>query len=598
VAEVTNFLGADTKSLARFAKLRHFAPPRIAVRLSHRNRSDTPLLLLLALVSATVSALTAMLFHAVTAWLGAAARGPWLSTHRAVLIIIPALAGLLIAALLAWVFPAMGGPGVNQTKAAIYVNSGRMALRAALGKLLTSALAIGGGYSLGPEDPMLHFGAAVASVIGRKARLAPETQRLMAPIGAVAGLAGAFNAPISAVLFVIEEITGGWTARSLGAAIFAASASVIISRLLPATGPLFLIPPLGVLAPAELLHGVAIGVVGGLAAVLFSRQLGYLRSRLRALPRWTRYVQPAGAGLLIGLLAYCGAPQIMGAGYGVVDGIAAGQFAWQVLATLAVLKILATTLSVASGTPGGLFAPTLVIGAMLGGAMGGAAQTLWPGAPTVVITDALIGMSALFAGFLRVPITAATIAVEVSGQYSIIVPAMLASACAYLISRRFQSTPIFDLLGRQDGLRLPSMEQERETVILRVEHAMDPPPSIVLTGRQTVAEALNTMNGFGETHVLLRDETLGWRVLGQDWLRVAAKLGKSDVPLTSICPEDAPPRIYPDRPLHSVFSHLHAWPLLPVLHRTDPVRLEGILTLAAALRRCEADTAGPADRND
>src|SRR5262249_53185509 len=203
--------------------------------------------------------------------------------------------------------------------------------------------------------------------------------------------------------------------------------------------------------PTELLAYAVLGIVGGLAAVIFSRSIAYLRPRLRAWPRWTLYLQPAVAGLLIGLIGYLGAPQVMGAGYRFIDEAMHDQFTWKFLAVLAVLKIAATILSFVSGTPGGMFAPALFVGAMLGGAVGGVERHLYPVLTGTTATYALVGMGVLFAGFLRAPMTSVFMVLEVSGDYSIIVPVILANAFAYVISRSLQPVPIFDLLTRQDG---------------------------------------------------------------------------------------------------------------------------------------------------
>lgn len=579
---MTDLVGSEPKPLAGRARLWR-------ARLASWGKAARPrfgadyAILVLALVAAVLSGLAVVAFRMAIERINALLYGSSPAAHSPWLILIPGLAGLAIALLIARLFPTMGGSGVNQTKTAVYIEGGRMPLRAAIGKAVTASLAVGAGYSLGPEDPSLHIGAAIASFVGRIARLSRENLRLMAPIGAAAGLAAAFNAPLSAVFFVLEEITGGWTARTLGAAILAASASVVIARSLLGAGPLFHIPVSVVVEPATLIGWVGIGIAGGFASVFFAGGLGLLRSRLRALPRWTRYLQPALAGLAIGTIGYLGAPQVMGAGYDVVNRAIASPTAWQFLAILAALKILATTLSVASGTPGGLFAPTLVIGALIGGAVGGAEHAVWQGVPPLLGTDALIGMSALFAGFLRVPMTAVVMVVEVSNNYSIAVPAMIAAVIAYAISRRFRPVPIFDQLSRQDGVWLPSMEHERETVALRIEDALLPPPRPVLAGHQTVAEAVKTMAAAGEAHMLVHGGTAGWRLLNRTALQMLVDQGRGDACLRSIFPAEKPPCFHPDRPLASALPDLHAWPLVPVLHRADAAHLLGILTLDAAL---------------
>ncbi len=414
--------------------------------------------------------------------------GAALSPSR--LLLAPTLAGLVIAALVIHFFPQTRGSGVNQTKAALYIYNGHIPIRTAIGKFITAALAIGSGHSLGPEDPSLQIGASLASVLGRQMRLSRDRMRLIAPVGAAAGLAAAFNAPISAVLFVIEEVIGRWTAGILGSVVLSAVSSVVVMRWFLGSESLFRIPPVQLERPSELVAYAILGVVGGLASVLFSTGIATLRPRCKALPRWTQYFQPAAAGLLIGIMGVLGAPQIMGAGYEAMDEAMHGRFTWQFLAILAGLKIVATLLSFVSGTPGGMFAPTLFVGAMLGAAVGGAEHAVLPHLSGSPGTYALVGMGVLFAGFLRAPMTSVFMVLEVSGNYSIIVPVIVANTFAYVISRGLQPIAIFDLLTRQDGLELPSMEEQREEGILRVEDAMRPVEGPVLDAQDTVAQAL------------------------------------------------------------------------------------------------------------
>src|SRR6185437_14207819 len=252
--------------------------------------------------------------------------GAQLSTTR--LLLAPSLTGLLIALLVIYVFPRVRGSGVNETKAALYIYNGHIPGRTALGKFITSALAIGSGQSLGPEDPSLLIGAGLASAIGRRLRLSRERMRLIAPVGAAAGLAAAFNAPISAVLFVIEEVIGRWTAGILGSVVLAAVSSVVVMRWFLGSEPLFRIPAVQPPSPTELLAYSILGIVGGFASVVLSSGIGILRPRFRALPESTQYFQPALAGLLIGCIALLGAPQVMGAGYEYIDQAMHGQFTW------------------------------------------------------------------------------------------------------------------------------------------------------------------------------------------------------------------------------------------------------------------------------
>jgi CIC family chloride channel protein len=501
------------------------------------------------------------------------------------MILAPMLAGLVIAVLVMKVFPQARGSGVNQTKAALYIYNGYIPLRTAVGKFITAALAIGSGHSLGPEDPSLQIGASLASALGRRMRLSRDRMRLIAPVGAAAGLAAAFNAPISAVLFVIEEVIGRWTAGILGSVVLSAVSSVVVMRWFLGSESLFRIPPVEMKRPSELLAYAVLGVVGGLASVLFSAGIVTLRPICKALPRWTQYFQPALAGLLIGIIGVMGAPQVMGAGYEYMDQAMHGHFTWQFLAMLAGLKIVATLFSFVSGTPGGMFAPTLFIGAMLGAAVGGAQHALLPHVAAAPGTYALVGMGVLFAGFLRAPMTSVFMVLEVSGNYSIILPVLVANTFAYLISRSLQPNAIFDVLTRQDGLELPSMEEQREEGILRVEDAMHPVNVPLVDAEETVDQALRLAEMAGADSVLVRLAPTGWSSATKDELRAMADAETGGISLSSLLSGRQIPYVHPDHPLEQALRYVDRWPLVPVVSRADFRRLEGVISERDVLER-------------
>ena len=498
------------------------------------------------------------------------------------LLLAPTLTGLAIALLVIHVFPRVRGSGVNQTKAALYVFNGYIPLRTAVGKFITASLAIGSGQSLGPEDPSLQVGASLASAIGRRVHLSRENVRLLAPVGAAAGLAAAFNAPISAVLFVIEEVIGRWSAGILGSVVLSAISSVVVVRWILGAQSLFHIPPLEVLRPQELLAYAVLGVIGGFAAVAFARAIGLLRPKLKRLPRWTQYFQPAAAGLLIGVVAYLGAPEVMGAGYAYIEQAMRGQFTWKMLAALALLKIVATTFSFVSGTPGGMFAPTLFIGAMLGGAVGTLEHIFFPHLAGSVGTYCLVGMGVLFAGFLRAPMTSVFMVLELSGDYSTILPVIVANLVAYVISRALQPTPIFDLLSRQDGLNLPSLEEQREERILRVEDAMLPVPQLILDSDESASQAVKRTSSAEGDLFLIRMTPPGWSSITQKQLAGFVSDGKQEITLAALC-GGLLPVLYPDLPLEMALRYVHRAELIPVISRVDSRKLEGIISREAVL---------------
>jgi CIC family chloride channel protein len=534
--------------------------------------------LILSVFIGIFSGLAVVCFRLAIDWTHLALLGPLPQTHSWRLFLVPSLAGLVVAALVLHVFPGIRGSGVNQTKAALYIFNGYIPFRTAVGKFICAAIAIGSGQSLGPEDPSLQIGASIASALGRQVEISRDKVRLMAPVGAAAGLAAAFNAPISAVLFTIEEVIGRWSAGILGSVVLSAVASVVVVRSFLGSEPLFRIPVTTFKRPSELIAYAVLGLVGGFASVAFAKSIGFLRPRLKALPRWTQYFQPAIAGLLVGLIAFLGAPQVMGAGYEFMDQAMHGQYAWKFLALLALLKIVATTLSFVSGTPGGMFAPTLFIGAMLGGAVGGVERLFFPHLAGSTGTYVLVGMGVLFAGFLRVPMTSVFMVLEVSGNYEIIVPVIVANTVSYLVSRGLQGIPIFDLLTRQDGLILPSLEEEREETVLHVEDAMLPVSKTILSAQDYVDASVRRVQDSTDSIFLVSMHPSGWSVISRDQLTRLFREGKGELTLASVLPAQPLPSLYPDLPLDSALRYVNTYPLVPVVNRADFRRLEGVVS--------------------
>lgn len=503
------------------------------------------------------------------------------------IVIVPTVAGLFLAFLVLRIFPRVKGSGVTQTKSAVYIYDGYIPFDTVIGKFLTCALAIGSGQSLGPEDPSLQMGAGIASALGRRLHLSRDKVRLIAPVGAAAGLAAAFNAPISAVLFVIEEVIGTWSAGILGAVVLAAVASVVAMRLFLGAEPLFQIPPYSMAHAAELLSYAVLGALGGITSLIFVKLLRLVRGAVRLLPRWSLYLQPAIAGMIIGGIGLR-FPQIMGAGYEYIDQAMHGQFLWRTLVALALLKVLATTFSISSGAPGGVFAPTLFIGGMLGAAVGAAQAHFFPTLAGPLGAYALVGMGTLFAGFLRAPMTSVFMVLEVSGNYSIILPVIISNAIAYVIGRRFQQTPIFDVMARDEGLDLPSMEEGREQTALLVENAMRKPVGLILKSSDTVAEVVSRLADMSQDPLLVSYDSGRWTLVYRSDLQEALKAGKGSHTLSQSLPTGRLPRLHPDQSLDLALRLMRDAPFLPVVHRADARHLVGLLSLddiLAAYRR-------------
>ena len=570
------------------------AAPRVNMGKLAPTREER-LFLVLSIFIGIISGLLVVCFRVVIEWIKILGLGsaPHAGQYR--LLYVPVVAGLIVGPLVYWLFPQARGSGVNQTKAALYIYNGYISFKTMIGKFITAAISIGGGHSLGPEDPSLQIGAGVASVISRHLNLSRDRLRLFAPIGAAAGLAAAFNAPISAILFVIEEVIGKWSAAVLGSIVLSAISSVVVMRQFWGSEPMFRIPSVTLRDPRELTAYAVLGVFGGVASLIFSKSLGYLRPRLRNLPRQSHLFQPAVAGLLVGIIGFVGFPQVMGPGYEVIDQAAHGQFTWKFLLLLALLKILATTLSFSSGTPGGMFAPTLFIGAMLGASIGTFEKLFFPHLAGGIGSYALVGMGVLFAGFIRAPLTSVFMVLEVSGNYSIILPVILANTIAYLLSRILTPVPIFEVFTHQDGLDLPSMEEQREENPRHIEDALRPVDVPIADESTTLAQAASLLqvpasspdpkNDGGS--LLVRHSDGSWYAMTSQELIAALAAFPPGTPLKDAVKPDRTPLLFPDLPLDSALPHFARWPLLPVRNRAVKGLLEGVVTSQDVLRTYE-----------
>lgn len=272
-------------------------------------------------------------------------------------------------------------------------------------------------------------------------------------------------------------------------------------------------------------------------------------------------------------------PQVMGSGYHIIDQVINEQYVWQMLILLAVFKILATTVSFVSGTPGGMFAPTLFVGATVGGAVGAIERHFFPALTGSIGSYALVGMGTLFAGFLRAPLTSVFMVLEVSGDYSIIVPVMVSNTLAYLISRHYVDTPIFDLLAREDGVDLPSMEEQREARSLCVEDAMQATNEPVLEAEDSVNSALERIKGSSESICLVRYKSGKWTNIKGPVLRGLACDAKGGLPLEEVYTNATLPVVHPDQQLDIALRQIGDWPYLPVVSRADPRKLEGTISI-------------------
>jgi CIC family chloride channel protein len=439
--------------------------------LDRLRRNEDQLALVLSLVVGALVGLVVVAFILLTGRLSARMYPAGGSGWRRIL--VPILGSLSTGYLLWRYFPNARGSGIPQTKAAIFINDGRITMRTALGKFFCCSASLASGIALGREGPSVHVGAGITSAVARNMGLSSKQVKALVPAGCAAALAAAFNTPIAAVLFSLEEILGDLHATVLGSVVLSAATSWMVLHLVLGDDPLFHVAGYQLVNPAEFGVYAVLGVVGGLGSVCFVKLLLGLREWFMKLPKWTAWFQPVAGGLTVGLLGYF-VPEVLGVGYNYVEKVLNGNIVVKMVVLFAILKIVATAVCYASGNAGGIFGPSLFMGAMMGAAVGGVAHALFPSVTAGPGAYALVGMGTAFAGVVRTPWTSVIMIFEITRDYTIIVPLMISNMIAFFISQKLQKEPIYEALSHQEGIHLPTAESRALGERIQVQDAMRP----------------------------------------------------------------------------------------------------------------------------
>jgi len=549
--------------------------PLLSLPARLRQREDQ-IFLILALVIGALTGLTVVAFILLTEREGLrlypAGAAPW---RRA---LFPVVGSLGVGYLLFRYFPNARGSGVPQTKAALFAREGRITLRTVLGKFFCTSATLASGIPLGREGPSVQVGAGIASVLGRRLGLRSEKVKALLPVGAAAAIAAAFNTPLAAVLFSLEEIMGDLHASVLGSVVLASATSWLVLRLLLGNNPLFKVPQYQLVHPLEFGVYALLGVAGGLVSVAFTKLLLGMRQRFLRFPQKTVWFQPVAGGLLVGVMGWF-VPQVLGVGYGYVGDALNGRMALNLMVLLVVLKLLAVTTSYASGNAGGIFGPALFIGAMLGGAVGAVAHHLLPAHTATPGAYALVGMGAVFAGIVRAPMTSVVMIFEMTQDYAVIVPLMIANLVSLFISSRLQREPIYEALAVQDGIHLPTAETRRRRDNRQIARIMRAAPES-LPSEMTVEEALQKMATSEFRTWLVTDRrgvvgVVNLTALERERAEGAAKR------LEELVAGSAFTHVHADQGLDLALERMgeNQIEILPVVSRADVHKLEGIVTL-------------------
>jgi CIC family chloride channel protein len=557
-----------------------------------RDQREDQIFLVLTILIGALAGLAVVAFIVLTERLGMRLYPVGSAAWRRVL--VPIGGSLAIGYLLYRYFPNARGSGVPQTKAALFAREGFISLRTVLGKFGCTAATLASGIPLGREGPSVQVGAGIASVLGRALGLRPEKVKALLPVGASAAIAAAFNTPMAAVVFSLEEVMGDLNAPVLGSVVMASATSWMVLRLLLGNNPLFHVPQYELVHPLEFAVYAVLGVAGGFLSVTFTKILLELRKRFLLLPRKTWWWHPVVGGVTVGLMGWF-VPQALGVGYVYVGAALNNTMAFKLMALLVALKLFAVTVSYASGNAGGIFGPSLFLGAMLGGSIGSVAHHYLPGYTASPGAYALVGMGALFAGIVRAPMTSVLMIFEMTRDYSVIVPLMIANLASLFISSRFQRQPIYEALAHQDGIHLPSIKERsgtgRRTVALIMRNATEFLPAEMSV--QQAVERVRTSK-FRAWPVMDQGSIVG--VLSRSSLESASNDGRKEQTVLSLLETLEFPHVHADHALHLALERMSQAriDILPVVHRADVHKLEGIVTLRDVLDSYGVESRGPA----
>jgi CIC family chloride channel protein len=545
------------------------------------HQREDQVFLLLSLLIGALTGLAVVAFIVLTERLGMRLYPVESAAWRRVL--VPVAGSLAMGFLLYRYFPGARGSGVPQTKAALFARDGYISLRTVLGKFFCTATTLASGIPLGREGPSVQVGAGIGSVLGRWLGLSPEKVKALIPVGAAAAIAAAFNTPMAAVVFSLEEVMGDMNAPILGSVVLASATSWAMLRLLLGNNPLFQVPQYVLVHPLELGIYALLGIAGGFLSIAFTKLLLGMRGFFLHLPRRTQWWHPVVGGVMVGLMGWF-VPQVLGVGYTYVGSALNGSMALKLMLLLVALKLIGVTVSYASGNAGGIFGPSLFLGAMLGGAIGTVAHNLLPGYTASPGAYALVGMGAVFAGIVRAPMTSVLMIFEMTRDYAVIVPLMIANLTSLFISRRFQKQPIYEALAQQDGIHLPTPGTLHQKSRLTVAQVMQRSPQI-LSAQMRVQDALEVTrtSPFRIWPVAQGNYFLG--MLSRETLECALVDGRVEQPLINIVDTFHVPHLHMDHALHLALERMSTYHLdvLPVIHRAEIHNLIGVVTLRDVL---------------
>ena len=546
-------------------------------------------MLITSLIVGIGAGLGAVLFRRLIDWIHnfaysdiAGIFAEWYPLH---LIIIPALGGAIVGPLVYYFAREAKGHGVPEVMEALELRGGKIRPRVVVVKALASSVCIASGGSVGREGPIAQIGSALGSFVGQTLKLSEERVRTLVACGAAGGIAATFNAPIAGAVFALEVLLRRFGSVYFGAVVISAVTADVIAHYFEGDSRTFLTPEYTMQSPWELLLYTLMGFVAALAAVGFSRLL-YFSEDIWNLIRIPEPTKPLFGGILLGLLGIVsyqidGFPRVFGVGYETIENTLFSQLTLQVTFGLLLLKLVATTLTLGSGGSGGIFAPSLFMGAMLGASFGQIAHTIFPEIVAPSGAYALVGMAAFFGGVAHAPITAILILFEMTGDYQIILPLMLSTVLSTIVAKNLSPDSIYTLKLKRRGVEL---SEDTQAIDL-----MQGVTAEIAMNRETEAVPLDLplvelMSTFSSTHYhalpVVQNETelVGLITINElDQLRSKGTLESKTI--ADILTFNNPATIRPHEPVWMALRHLEdqGEGCVPVVSETGKNILLGVL---------------------
>ncbi len=525
-------------------------------------------------------------------------------------VIVPVIGALFVGPLIAWFAREAKGHGVPEVMQALVLRGGRIRPRVALAKIVASALCIGTGGSAGREGPIVQVGATLGSATGQFLRLSDERIKNLVSCGAAAGIAATFNAPIAGVAFAIEVLMSELQVRMFGNVVISAVSASIVSQMFLGDRPAFSVPTYTMESPISILFYLVLGLAAALVGIMFIRMLNWFEELFDNW-RFPLTLKPAVGALLLGLLGYGymrlpgigfaditdfqlgmplieNIPHVYGSGFTFIEETLQGRINFWLLALLILVKPLATSCTLGSGNSGGVFAPSLFIGAMLGGAMGYLFLYLAPSVAGPVGAYALVGMAAVFAACARAPLTAMLIVFEMSNDYSLILPLMVAAVSASYLAQALFPESIYTIKLTKRGIRFV---QGRDMDIMQgvlVSEVMNTEP-VTINKDQPITDLYRQ---FQETHYLgfpvLDEQGNLWGIVTlQDMERAFSQNPDTlrDLKVRDVAVRQ-PITVFADEPIWTAIQKMAPRDLarLPVVSRKETGKLIGLISRSEILR--------------